>query len=809
MNLSLEQGGGGRAPVVEKKKDDKFEDSARDGMFLLLENYMKDNPWTREQAARDIWQNFFDANKFTTEGLEMDYTQENGKTSVKISGSSTFPYNRLFSLGAGFKDDPTRAAGGKHEGSKVLALSLLRDYGCDKVVFGSGDWVVTFYLAEPPEGAVDSQMSKQRAMYAKLEDSEEYVEGSYISLTSSDQALGQEIVSGRDLFYRENHPDFINPDVVTSKGGFKILGKGNYGNFYLNGQRIKTTGSGKDTHWNNLDGVSFWTTETPVVSGKKLTLGRDRDGLGIFSINELAVPFVVESMSSTELVSTFNKLESWFEHTGESVFSSVPKMILVNIIAAFKRKGIKMSFPPSCLAMDVEISYSDADGRRAADDKMATLKGLGYKICMKELGDIGMNKMSTREAEIMKIEKVEPNKRERERIELLEMIVEDFINSTKKSSSAATLMGHSDLKQGGEDFKNVPFRKIQLFGMKHPYLAGKYVDGEVWISREEIHSQDLHAVLATYLHELCHSFGSDQSATFSYALTELLYRWSRFAVSRAEAIRDLEKEWTSIKIVDGWEKISDFNEDYERVVAHQIKGELNFEHPARRQIADYGARMGELMDKYYKKKFNLEILFPLFQDITKNQSVMTAQVINRNAVAKVVDGQKKLTSLQQTLSSLQDEWKALENRWENKGGKPKKMKDKDSNLAKEIVSLRLEIGDIQKMIASKGIEEREQAIINSAKAVDLPKYGMKLDALYLSDIKSYLIACAGMLLNRELVKSDLNVLERFLLQLKNLYPNEYEIAVTETLAYLKDRISTSPTPGKLKLAYTFYRTLVE
>lgn len=49
-------------------------------------------PWDLEKAARDTWQNFFDANNGTLDGASVEINQEEEEYVIRIRGGSTIRF---------------------------------------------------------------------------------------------------------------------------------------------------------------------------------------------------------------------------------------------------------------------------------------------------------------------------------------------------------------------------------------------------------------------------------------------------------------------------------------------------------------------------------------------------------------------------------------------------------------------------------------------------------------------------------------------------------------------------------------------
>ena len=184
--------------------------------------------WTLDKATRDTWQNFYDPN-LTIDGVNCSVTKKglplNRRYNVRIEAEPEYDYRKLVHLGGTDKAGSTETAGGFGEGTKILALVLLRDYGFTQVRFGSGDWELDFYLDDLPEGFYDT---KEQGLFVKLRKVEKR-EGNFVEFVTKSKQSAQQFLKARNYFYHSENPDFQDPtmEIVNKDGarfGFKLLG---------------------------------------------------------------------------------------------------------------------------------------------------------------------------------------------------------------------------------------------------------------------------------------------------------------------------------------------------------------------------------------------------------------------------------------------------------------------------------------------------------------------------------------------------------------------------------------------------------
>ncbi len=527
----------------------------KQGLYLMkLEGYTADNPWTLERASRDALQNFFDANNQSADNVPIDVTEgDDGSATVTIRGHVKYPFARLLSDGASHKDDRKRAAGGKGEGTRMIALTLLRDHGVQEVEYGSGEWRVRFYLDVPPMelNETDADQEQVRGLYARLEEvgPEEAVEGSYMKIHVPDRGTAEAFVKARDLFYHSHNTDFYQPDVETEKGGFRLLPEGQSGNFYLNGQRISFN---EKEAWNTVPRFHLWSKERPEYKGEVLTLGRDREVVTEHEVTEIFLPFLVESMSREQLEQALIALEPFYELKTYHPGSHLGYEFLKVVIRRLASLDFQQVFDARDIAADV------------GNDDQEMLRALGCRPCVEELGKIGMMKASTFYKELQELAQVEPRPEQRERMRLVEDLARQFVAftgrdalSAKQSMEALLATGRAEAFPVKRERGDVEVKPIALFHEQHPHVDGKYDDDVYWISENALRLSNPHRIMAIYLHEMCHKFGSDQSADFSYVLTTVLERWGQFLVEKQETFVAFARAWEKTPVKESWRTLTD------------------------------------------------------------------------------------------------------------------------------------------------------------------------------------------------------------------------------------------------------------
>lgn len=292
-------------------------------------------------------------------------------------------------------------------------------------------------------------------------------------------------------------------------GGFRFLGgrKGEaipQGNFYFAGQRRHV----EREAWDTVEFFSLWTYDNRA-------LRKDRDR-GLVTRSELhsIIAAIIAAAPQENLIHMVYSLEPiWTERTWatgyrENVGSDVLEQT-VNQIEKQNgwRERVQLDFAEKYLA-EVLLTPSFITEALAAQ---------GYIICNRALERLGMKTVVEKFRELQQHYRTEPSPVERERMGILY----EAITPLKKRA-----------------------KEIWLFDREaeNNIVHGQYVEQFVWMSREQLQGP-FHTALATYLHELDHTYGSDVSAEFSYALTDTLEAVIKATISQSEAYQQLQQRW--------------------------------------------------------------------------------------------------------------------------------------------------------------------------------------------------------------------------------------------------------------------------
>ncbi|MBI4175561.1 hypothetical protein HY523_02995, partial [Candidatus Berkelbacteria bacterium] len=480
--------------------------------------------WSLEKVARDTLQNFFDGAQGTLDGVRfaIHETEAAGgipQYTIRIDGDATYDYRELLHMGGTSKAGNRTTAGGFGEGTKALSLMLLRDFGFSDVRFGSEDWELDFTLQELPPGRYNKP--DIRGLCAQL--SKDHTQaGNFIEFTTEKRATLDAFVAAKDLFYSSENPDFAHPtNSVTmadgSQFGFTFLGldekqRLREGHLYDAGQRRHYTNTDR---WDTVGGLHLWTR------GKKVfPADRDRGAVSQRDVEKGIISPMIRQMERNQLVQVLGQLmEIWPIGRGWS-FDPARKL-LESVIDRLAEQEMTLRFDHRYLASTPF----------APDYMVAALEQAGYTICGSDFAKLGMPSIADRYREMQEHFRTEPTPEQLRRIDIL--------------FEAVRLM-HTSVPTEA-DSKLDP-KEIYLYSKANEksIIHGQYNERYVWLAEEALEGPFMQT-LATYLHELDHQYGTDQSAEFSYALTDTLELLGEALLEHGEAIRALKNSWNQPK----------------------------------------------------------------------------------------------------------------------------------------------------------------------------------------------------------------------------------------------------------------------
>lgn len=449
--------------------------------------------WSNFKIARDLLQNYYDGHGHTLEGVNIEVNKTaDGKYKIKISGESSWDYSHLDQMGSSTKHDPLDA-GGYGEGTRAVAVSLLSKADITNVKYASGDWAMTYGRS--------SDDLKSAYMTQTLSKNSEKVKGSTVEFETENADIAHKLLEAKDYFNHPHNPDFKNLDFENEFFGFKLKDDGAKGNIYLI-QRYETDGESN----NGLRGATIVFKTQPnhptlveKSGGEQFELGTgvDRAQIPSYDVNRILSRYV-KTMTDEELTQTISSMEKFWGESGTE--KDRLNDMYVPFVREAHRRGLGIDFK------DAHYVYLDKPSTSSYD--MA--KNLGYKIANKSMKDVGMQSFYAKDASKLPHQPTEEQSKE---IRLLEEGVRIIQECTDLSTK--------DLLNSDEVTKQTYMFSEGDHGTGAEAIieAGEY-QGH-WMRDSHLLLQNYVGNLATFLHEISHKSGPDESEVFSMQLTKL------------------------------------------------------------------------------------------------------------------------------------------------------------------------------------------------------------------------------------------------------------------------------------------------
>jgi hypothetical protein len=445
--------------------------------------------WDEIYIARDIMQNFFDANRDRVEEIIV----ETNNTDVLIKAPAAFNLERLFYLGSEKGDSDVGHYG---EGFKVAATCLLRDHkvtpiavsGCDVAVLRVADHKIANTQMNPIE--YDFYRSDQE------------MPGTLLILTNCSKNLIKAMSEGLTHFFHDKNP--LLGDRVWSNGGdeFSLYesrnGKGHA--FYRKLKRGEIAG---------IPVVLVINKEYSRIE-KKISKDRDRNAFG------------------DEVMKLFYNI---FARLGLK-YAREPQRAILRAAQSCWEKGhpllseiadsISLGWTPEeATAVFGSKYYARSSGRFSDNAMQAEINRLENswreqsKVCLpnyfQKFGVLNAVDVINRAQQKATEESKKNNQR----------------RPTTAEHAAITLLS-GVLQELAPEIVAVFSRVATIYTVaKTEVVLGQLKSGRGYRSREVFFSEDVFvsdfaAALAIFLHEHAHIFGYDGSRGFTDALTHLL-----------------------------------------------------------------------------------------------------------------------------------------------------------------------------------------------------------------------------------------------------------------------------------------------
>lgn len=461
----------------------------------ITESYADSVQWNNDKIARDVMQNFYDGHGQTLDGIQMTFEPAaNGKYKVRIKGDSTYTVDKAVYIGESTKRDNAKAAGNYGEGLKMSVLKLLKDCGADEVKIGSDNWKLTYNLQK-------GDLSDKRVLAYSLDKVDKF-NGNYIEFETSDKNLLETFRKTINRFYHSNNTHFRCPDFENDLIGVKLLKSGDKGGLYIAGQRFEF-----NNDFDGLNDIVIFIKEKPPVD--ILDPSRDRTSLNSNQLEKIAEWLARESrMPQEDKAKLLKALEPYWDKKSFSDDSPVDAFLTRFLLyAGGDFKGdLHIKFPSNYVA------YS-----QSSNDVVRELRKNGYRVCKDYFSKLGMQTIHDLMGDARTHEIVIPDANQTKKILILKEALNSLSDSLKGKHFAPEEL---DAKIYLFNNKGDKDKKLYSDTMAEAIIDRGTSKG-FWIDKDYLNNSKLSDILETALHELSHKAGGDETAEFSYKLTDV------------------------------------------------------------------------------------------------------------------------------------------------------------------------------------------------------------------------------------------------------------------------------------------------
>lgn len=462
--------------------------------------YGKKRNWSDSKIARDIMQNFYDGHGYTMEGVSVEVVKVGDKYKVRVTGNGTYDYRLLEETGASDKPDYSQSGGHYGEGAKVAAVSLLNKDDVDFVQYGCGEWVKTFNRAH-------DDVLHQDYMTETLTENKNPVKGNYFEFTTDDINLVHQMLEAKDYF---NHPfnrDFQNPDFENEFFAIKRLPEGQQGHLYVV-QRYETD-KGIENSVNGFNIIFKTKPNNPELRQNstihhKLDNDRDRSAISNTQLSNLLTMYAT-TMPREDLAKLIVSLEP--------VWSKKERTPQENAIL----KGILNAAEDKILDVDFySKKYVYIDERASVED-IEMAHTMGYKtVNVEDLKKVGLQSVS--ELTAGKKVPLTPNQAQSQQIRLLDEGVRIIQGACPQFSG---LLRSEEIDAPKFLFNEGGSPNERAEAILESYFDGSGTYKGHWVKESALHTNRYVDLLATWIHEMSHKHGGDNSTKFTDALKNI------------------------------------------------------------------------------------------------------------------------------------------------------------------------------------------------------------------------------------------------------------------------------------------------
>jgi hypothetical protein len=502
--------------------------------------------WSLTRVLRDLYQNFLDGQGHTLEGIriEVQLTPDGGCKLI-VNGDGEYELTKAVYLGESESRSDEDAAGKHGEGLKIIALQLLRDKPdvIEQVGYSSRNWKVDFSL-----GAFEASGNRGLKRCITFVDDRR---GNLMEIKFSriDLDLIHEILSGIQLAYYPQHPDFDGKVYQTDKGGIKVLKPEDKGRLYLARQRYSTQqrsstkdGAREPELWSGgFYGFVIWFNRDP----RKVEYARERGPITLDSHGGGVAYMwnqILNDLTIDQRMSLLRDFEPFWSNCWDSRFTREEDYKVVHkpeyqplyfmmslLIEDLSSQNKTLQFPPHYVAA------------RMPEDK---LQELGYSCCFPALERLGMKSAYNVKKKLSTLYPIAPNQFQIKKLGLIKMGLEAFFRRSPEVFKDALsrlnqidqwAVGRQELHDYDVRANLVPFNEE----------AGRR--GKLMLIKEDVLRESFDSALLSLVREL----GADYSGLLESDPARFVSEVLRGSNEKSIWFSGLERMWNRISNAEG------------------------------------------------------------------------------------------------------------------------------------------------------------------------------------------------------------------------------------------------------------------
>jgi hypothetical protein len=467
--------------------------------------------WSRYAIMRDFVQNFYDSVGYLEWNSKFEYSYDGDKLSMWIEGI-TFNYEWLLHIGASTKTANSELyAGFFGEGFKIASLCAYRDFGWS-IHMMSEDWHLDVITIEQKIDDITVEMLGYGM--TKCVPSGE----SRLILENISENEYKTFITVLNSFYYPENP-IMGKNIWTSKEGAVYLRSSNEINQSL---PVTSEYGRKGAVFCGFQMLGTCPFDIVICLHKYKKEDRERRALYTFEVIKIfqEICHYIDAECAMVLLEKLWRYWNSYPHARIDIhtWSYVVDQLINKVYGSEKVTNEFVNKHSNLLYLPRIYSVSDKNKRGQARSWLAqqSTKYVLVKNTFSKLGYPSLEEVCEKAGGFTVNESVN-NPLHKESFRILENLCKEIFKGffIVEQWPVPKIITNSNASYHGMAVLN----KKKIFVKNYMALSIKYDVAEIYLKKEIFCTEGFYDALSTYVHELCHMFGGDASASFSYALT--------------------------------------------------------------------------------------------------------------------------------------------------------------------------------------------------------------------------------------------------------------------------------------------------